>query len=304
MCRHAKSLRKALPPPPPPPAKSLRKEQQVVPCFRSIETLTEDYRERRQPVLSKEFSAQPPRRLRERPQPAVLQELFDRAADKAGTARFTVAQSMRSVQELTREFRQRRHGAQQRDGEDGGRAFSREELLRTRSALMAARRPWQAPCSSLIGTITLPGPAAARQAEAVSEDPRLNDEVLIARLEARLSRESGADANNEETFGAGLASVGGWSFEDALEANERLSDAGCWGSWVTDPDEVHSMNCQAFEDRVTKRSPSTVAPSSAVTPSGSFASDSSSTRGSSPATCRPLEVWTDGHADAVDLGPV
>lgn len=52
------------------------------------------------------------------------------------------------------------------------------------------------------------------------EDPNLNDEEFLSKLEARLSAESGADANNVETFGDGVNGV--WTFEKALEANSKL----------------------------------------------------------------------------------
>jgi hypothetical protein len=50
-------------------------------------------------------------------------------------------------------------------------------------------------------------------------DPSLDDEMLIVALEERLSRESGADARNRDTFGD---CAGGWSFKEALEANQLL----------------------------------------------------------------------------------
>jgi hypothetical protein len=50
------------------------------------------------------------------------------------------------------------------------------------------------------------------------ENPYLNDEDLLARLEARLDKETGADLMNMQTFGA----CSGWSFEEALAANEKL----------------------------------------------------------------------------------
>mmetsp|Transcript_35917 Transcript_35917/g.95334 ORF Transcript_35917/g.95334 Transcript_35917/m.95334 type:complete len:94 (+) Transcript_35917:618-899(+) len=50
-------------------------------------------------------------------------------------------------------------------------------------------------------------------------DPDLDDEKRLADLEARLSRESCADAFNSETFGEDIA---GWTFEEALVANASL----------------------------------------------------------------------------------
>lgn len=52
------------------------------------------------------------------------------------------------------------------------------------------------------------------------EDPNLNDEQCVIRLEARLSHESGADKNNTDTFGDLAKS--GWSFEEALIANSKV----------------------------------------------------------------------------------
>lgn len=47
----------------------------------------------------------------------------------------------------------------------------------------------------------------------------LDDEYLIGKLEERLSKESGFDDMNEETFGESS----GWSFEEAVAANARLA---------------------------------------------------------------------------------
>lgn len=52
------------------------------------------------------------------------------------------------------------------------------------------------------------------------EDPNLNDEQRVMKLEARLSHESGADKNNVDTFGDSAKS--GWSFEEAVEANSKV----------------------------------------------------------------------------------
>jgi hypothetical protein len=66
-------------------------------------------------------------------------------------------------------------------------------------------------------------PVLAKTA-ALKTDPRLDDEALIAALECRLSRESGADAWNSETFGEEC--IAGWSFAQALEANACLASRG------------------------------------------------------------------------------
>jgi len=52
------------------------------------------------------------------------------------------------------------------------------------------------------------------------EDPCLDDERILASLEARLDKESGADALNIQTFGTSA----GWSFEEAVEANNKLAN--------------------------------------------------------------------------------
>jgi hypothetical protein len=57
--------------------------------------------------------------------------------------------------------------------------------------------------------------------QSLKANPQLDDETLLAALEARLSRESGADANNFETFG--IECTKGWTFSQALEANAELA---------------------------------------------------------------------------------
>jgi CspA family cold shock protein len=75
------------------------------------------------------------------------------------------------------------------------------------------------------------------------ENPELNDEDCVIRLEARLSYESGADKNNADTFGDAVK--GGWSFEEALEANNKF--ARCrFGSGDSTPTQVgdSSSECE------------------------------------------------------------
>lgn len=62
-------------------------------------------------------------------------------------------------------------------------------------------------------------PKGEHSAASHLEDPTLDDEKLIAKLEERLDRECGADVMNMETFGT---CRGGWSFEEALAANAKL----------------------------------------------------------------------------------
>jgi cold shock CspA family protein len=64
-----------------------------------------------------------------------------------------------------------------------------------------------------LSTVHVPRPSRVDQ-----EDPCLDDERLIARLEARLDKETGADDSNMQTFGT----CSGWSFEEAVAANEKL----------------------------------------------------------------------------------
>merc|ERR1712224_436250 len=51
------------------------------------------------------------------------------------------------------------------------------------------------------------------------QDPNLDDENSLAKMEARLSWESGADAKNVETFGERTA---GWTFDDFVAVNAKL----------------------------------------------------------------------------------
>jgi len=55
----------------------------------------------------------------------------------------------------------------------------------------------------------------------LDQDPELDDEARLAEMEVRLSRESGADEKNCETFGEEC--LEGWTFEQAVEANAKLS---------------------------------------------------------------------------------
>jgi len=137
---------------------------------------------------------------------------------------------------LMLDFHQRRGCIRQDDAGSRVNTFSREALLGVRAVLLAAGHLQPAP-KLVMGTVSV------LEAEAVAEDPRLDDEMLISRLEARLSRESGADARNEETFGSDMASSGGWSFEEALEANGRLQKMDRSGN-VAGGDSVRSMTCR------------------------------------------------------------
>lgn len=102
------------------------------------------------------------------------------------------------------------------------RAYNRDIMLGIFKALvakpsvLASKRP-----RLKIFTVAIPSIADA-ETENI-EDPHLDDERLLAKLEARLDQESGADAKNMETFGASPGA--GWSYEEALAANEKLQCA-------------------------------------------------------------------------------
>lgn len=98
----------------------------------------------------------------------------------------------------------------------------------------------------------MPGPKPHYKSKSrkYKEDPKLNDEEFLGRLEARLSEESGADANNAETFGD---VNGGWTFEKALEANSKLGQCrfGSGDSTPTatgDSASEHEYASQEFGD--------------------------------------------------------
>merc|ERR1719218_391799 len=86
-----------------------------------------------------------------------------------------------------------------------------------------------------------PSPCTTRRAE--REDPYLDDERLLARLEARLDQEGGADALNIQTFGAG--SGGGWSFEEAVKANEKLRIDSDVSDWTQECTTATGSFCEA-----------------------------------------------------------
>mmetsp|Transcript_11292 Transcript_11292/g.19615 ORF Transcript_11292/g.19615 Transcript_11292/m.19615 type:complete len:348 (+) Transcript_11292:81-1124(+) len=95
-------------------------------------------------------------------------------------------------------------------------SFPRDQLLDMMHIILASKAA-RREGDLRIHTVYMP----KREHAATSsvEDPTLDDEKLIAKLEERLSKESGADAMNMETFGT---CRGGWSFEEALAANAKL----------------------------------------------------------------------------------
>jgi cold shock CspA family protein len=95
-----------------------------------------------------------------------------------------------------------------------GNAYNRDVMLTIFKAMLTQPSSSDNIESLRISTVPLPPCRRSRD----QEDPQLDDEHLIARLEERLDKECGADARNMETFG----SCSGWSYEEALEANAKL----------------------------------------------------------------------------------
>lgn len=96
-------------------------------------------------------------------------------------------------------------------------SYGRDQLLGLKRALLASKAA-RREGDLRIRTVYMP--KGERVVPTDTQDPSLDDEKLIAKLEERLSKESGADAMNMETFGT---CRGGWSFEEALAANAKLA---------------------------------------------------------------------------------
>jgi len=77
---------------------------------------------------------------------------------------------------------------------------------------------------------------------AEDQNPELDDEALLVVMEARLSAESGADANNAETFGEGSV---GWTYEEAVDANAKLAGAP-QEAWFKQANPVNAKSCEEF----------------------------------------------------------
>lgn len=128
------------------------------------------------------------------------------------------------------------------------RAYSRDEMLGVAAAMRLGVEGSSSPVVRLVDLASLPYEALPRRRRRFSEvevppglraqapefhpaslsssapesaDPRLDDQALLAQMEDRLSRESGADKWNAETFGDMPGR--GWTFEAAVEANDKLS---------------------------------------------------------------------------------
>mmetsp|Transcript_38822 Transcript_38822/g.91304 ORF Transcript_38822/g.91304 Transcript_38822/m.91304 type:complete len:312 (+) Transcript_38822:173-1108(+) len=102
------------------------------------------------------------------------------------------------------------------DNEAGLRTYDRLMLLSYYQPFVAGGAK---PTSKVVKCV----PTSMLQKSRTMADPSLDDEARIGMLETRLSAETGADALNLETFGE---QAGGWSFEDALKANQRILATG------------------------------------------------------------------------------
>jgi len=106
--------------------------------------------------------------------------------------------------------------------------YSKSQLLSVFNTMRAKdnrRRTWKSSAQRKLGIRTLkwsPDLSDDEDGEDDTQPRNLDDCDLLAQLETRLSRESGADAKNAETFGAGCDS--GWSFEEAVKANVLLRE--------------------------------------------------------------------------------
>jgi hypothetical protein len=96
---------------------------------------------------------------------------------------------------------------------EGPQCYGKDELLSVYRALRATAQ---------LETTSTAGPRnkvyLVRRPDE-KQGPGLNDEARLARMESRLSRESGIDRKNSETFGD---CVKGWSFEEAATLSSQL----------------------------------------------------------------------------------
>jgi cold shock CspA family protein len=116
---------------------------------------------------------------------------------------------------------------------NGSSSSSRDDLhvgMRVRyqpetDAHTGKKRAWcvtvlQVPDSVKSDNVSRRADREARASKAKSRaHESLDDEYLIGKIEERLSKESGFDDANDETFGESR----GWSFEEAVAANARLA---------------------------------------------------------------------------------
>mmetsp|Transcript_93542 Transcript_93542/g.166404 ORF Transcript_93542/g.166404 Transcript_93542/m.166404 type:complete len:571 (-) Transcript_93542:80-1792(-) len=102
-----------------------------------------------------------------------------------------------------------------------GRVYRREHLLAAESVLRRwgqLRGPRQ---RGIPRTLRLPSYCWDDDENGSEDEELTDDEARLRALEARLDRENGADDRNVETFGEAWEGDG-WTFEEALAANERL----------------------------------------------------------------------------------
>ncbi|CAK0886711.1 unnamed protein product [Prorocentrum cordatum] len=116
-------------------------------------------------------------------------------------------------------------------GDAAGASYSRDELLRafarigrsstgsSRCMFSVIRVPQARSSESDSCSSSSSGSAGEHQWSSGDYHASFDDEYLIGKLEERLSKESGFDDMNEETFGESS----GWSFEEAVAANAKLA---------------------------------------------------------------------------------
>jgi len=210
------------------------------PTLRSLKELKADFERRRpRPVLRplKELSLDYARQKRCAVQPQALRSLAELAADfqaRAPAPAPAPAGESAACQELS-----------------GRPTYGRDELLAVLASMPLGPSGGDGGRGAGIQTIKFEappgleplglGPAPVEQ----QEDPSLDDEALLARLEAREAREAGADRHNAETFGphAEVEEVGLAEEDEADEA--YLASLGL--SYLIDDDEADSL-CGARGD--------------------------------------------------------
>jgi len=94
--------------------------------------------------------------------------------------------------------------------------------MHSRNALLAARpEPQQVSHEvSLQARVWRGAEGLQPKATNCVQDPRLDDEWLLAKMEERLDKETGADVKNRETFGE---DSGKWTYEEAAATNDWLN---------------------------------------------------------------------------------
>lgn len=184
------------------------------------------------------------------------------------------AQEFRSLEALTHDFKRkqrhrvarsgravqgeepREHGTDPRreaaEAESRPWVYDRIELLSMYAALAAAPKASKKAAAGL-RTVRLPMPTASGAETNAGlcdneEGPCLDDESITAEIETRLSRVSGAVANNAATFGKCSA---GWTFEEALQANKTHPGAAVSPHQETTPHATSATTSCAENDEHT-----------------------------------------------------